>query len=58
MGTEFWTLLFAATSFGFFILHRDKKKTNELRNVKANDGWTLQAWMAFLSFINISWILI
>ena len=56
MGTGFWTFLFAATSFGFFILHRDKKKTNELRNVKARDGWTLQAWMAFLSFINIKFI--
>jgi len=54
--TGFWTIIFAATSFGFFILHRDKRKTNEFRNVKANPGWTLQAWIAILSFMEIPFI--
>ena len=56
IGTEFWTFLFAATSFGFFVLHRDKRKTNEFRNVKAKPGWTLQAWCFILDFMNIRFI--
>ena len=56
IGTGFWTFLFAATSFGFFVLHRDKRKTNEFRNVKAKNGWTLQAWIAILNFIKIQFI--
>ena len=56
LGTGFWTILFAATSFGFFILHRDKRKTNEFRNVKAKPGWTLQAWLFILNFLNLEFI--
>lgn len=56
IGTGFWTFLFAATAFGFFVLHRDKRKTNEFRNVKAKPGWTLQAWCFILDFMNIRFI--
>ena len=56
LGTGFWTFLFAATSFGFFVLHRDKRKTNEFRNVEAKHGWTLQGWIAILSFMKIKFI--
>ena len=56
LGTGFWTALFAATSFGFFILHRDKRKTNEFRNVKAKSGWTLQAWIFILKSLNFEFI--
>ncbi len=56
LGTGFWTFLFAATSFGFFILHRDKRKTNEFRNVDPSPGWTLSAWIAMLNFMKIDYI--
>ncbi len=56
LGTGFWTFLFAATAFGFFILHRDKRKNNEFRNVEAKHGWILQAWIALLSFMKIQFI--
>ena len=56
LGTSFWTFLFAATSFGFFILHRDKRKTNQFRGVEPSHGWTLSAWIALLEFMNIEYI--
>lgn len=56
IGTGFWTFLFAATSFGFFVLYRDKRRTNELRNVEPSPGWTLQAWIAILNFLKIEYI--
>ena len=56
LGTNFWTFLFAATSFGFFILHRDKRKTNQFRGVEPSHGWTLSAWIALLEFMNIEYI--
>ena len=56
LGTSFWTFLFAATSFGFFILHRDKRKTNQFRGVEPSHGWTLSAWIALLKFMNIEYI--
>ena len=56
LGTGFWTFLFSATSFGFFILHRDKRKTNEFRKVDPSPGWTLSAWIALLKFMKIEYV--
>jgi len=38
--TGFWTFFFAATAFCFFIVHRDRRKSNEEKGVEAEVGWT------------------
>ena len=38
--TGFWTFLFTATAFCFFVIHRDRKKSNEVRELEPEDGWT------------------
>ena len=38
--TGFWTFLFTATAFCFFVIHRDRKKSNEIRELEPEDGWT------------------
>ena len=51
--TQFWTFLFAIISFCFFTIYRDRKKTNEIRNIDPAIGWTGQIWHFILGILNI-----
>ena len=51
--TRFWTFLFAATAFCFFIIHRDRKKSNEYRDVKPVAGFIRQGWYFILTKLGI-----
>jgi len=53
VGTGFWVFLFSAVSFCFFVVHRDRKKSNEFRGVEPNDGWIRQGWYFILGKLNI-----
>tara|TARA_B100000686_G_scaffold123097_1_gene130390 strand:+ start:2844 stop:4517 length:1674 start_codon:yes stop_codon:yes gene_type:complete len=51
--TGFWTFLFTATAFCFFIIHRDRKKSNEAKGVEAEEGWTKYVCRIILTKIGI-----
>ena len=53
VGTGFWVFLFSAVSFCFFVVHRDRKKSNEFRGVEPNDGLIRQGWYFVLGKLNI-----
>ncbi len=53
VGTGFWIFLFSAVSFCFFVVHRDRKKSNEFRGVEPNNGWIRQGWYFALGKLNI-----
>ena len=53
VGTGFWVFLFSAVSFCFFIVHGDRKKSNEFRGVEPNDGLIRQGWYFVLGKLNI-----
>ena len=53
VGTGFWVFLFSAMAFCFFVVHRDRKKSNEFRGVEPNDGWIRQGWCFVLGKLNI-----
>jgi len=53
VGTGFWVFLFSAVSFCFFVVHRDRKKSNEFRGVEPNDGVIRQGWYFVLGKLNI-----
>ena len=52
-GTGFWTFFLAIISIGFFIIHRDRKKTNEFRGVEPKPGLILQAYQYILNYFKI-----
>jgi len=52
-GTGFWTFFLAAISIGFFIIHRDRKKTNEFRGVDPKSSLILRAYYYILSYFKI-----
>ena len=52
-GTGFWTFFLAIISIGFFIIHRDRKKTNEFRGVDPKLGLILQAYQYILNYFKI-----
>lgn len=52
-GTGFWTFFLAAISIGFFIIHRDRKKTNEFRGVDPKPGLITQAYQYILTYFKI-----
>ncbi len=52
-GTGFWTFFLAIISIGFFIIHRDRKKTNEFRGVDPKPGLILQAYQYILNYFKI-----
>ena len=52
-GTGFWTFFLAAISIGFFIIHRDRKKTNEFRRVDPKPGLITQAYQYILTYFKI-----
>ena len=52
-GTGFWTFFLAIISIGFFIIHRDRKKTNEFRGVDPKSGLILQAYQYILNYFKI-----
>ena len=53
VGTGFWVFLFSAMAFCFFVVHRDRKKSNEFRDVEPIDGWIQQGWYFVLGKLNI-----
>ena len=53
VGTGFWVFLFSAMAFCFFVVHRDRKKSNEFRGVEPIDGWIRQGWYFVLGKLNI-----
>lgn len=53
VGTGFWTFLFAAVAFCFFIIHRDRKKSNEFKGVQPADGWIRQGWNFVLTRLGV-----
>ena len=53
VGTGFWVFLFSAMAFCFFVVHRDRKKSNEFRGVEPIDGWIRQGWCFILGKLNI-----
>lgn len=53
IGTGFWVFLFSAMAFCFFVVHRDRKKSNEFRGVEPIDGWIRQGWCFVLGKLNI-----
>ncbi len=53
VGTGFWVFLFSAMAFCFFVVHRDRKKSNEFRGVEPIDGWIRQGWCFVLGKLNI-----
>ena len=53
VGTGFWVFLFSAMAFCFFVVHRDRKKSNEFRGVEPIDGWVRQGWCFVLGKLNI-----
>jgi len=53
IGTGFWIFLFSAMAFCFFVVHRDRKKSNEFRGVEPIDGWIRQGWCFVLGKLNI-----
>ena len=53
VGTGFWVFLFSAVSFCFFVVHRDRKKSNEFRGVEPNDGVIRQGCYFVLGKLNI-----
>lgn len=52
-GTGFWTFFLAIISIGFFIIHRDRKKTNEFRGVDPKPGLILQGYHYILNYFKI-----
>ena len=40
-------------AFCFFVVHRDRKKSNEFRGVEPIDGWVRQGWCFVLGKLNI-----
>ena len=52
-GTGFWTFFLAVISIGFFIIHRDRKKTNEFRGVEPKPGLILQGYHYILKYFKI-----
>ncbi|MFL2945200.1 MAG: hypothetical protein ACJZ33_04230 [Candidatus Poseidoniales archaeon] len=52
-GTGFWTFFLAIISIGFFIIHRDRKKTNEFRGVDPKPGLMLQGYHYILNYFKI-----
>ena len=52
-GTGFWTFFLAAISIGFFIIHRDRRKTNEFRGVDPKPGLILQAYHYILKYFKV-----
>ena len=52
-GTGFWTFFLAVISIGFFIIHRDRKKTNEFRGVEPKPGLMLQGYHYILKYFKI-----
>ena len=53
VGTGFWVFLFSAMAFCFFVVHRDRKKSNEFRDVEPIEGWIQQGWYFVLGKLNI-----
>ena len=53
VGTGFWVFLFSAMAFCFFVVHRDRKKSNEFRGVEPIYGWIRQGWCFVLGKLNI-----
>ena len=53
IGTGFWTFLFSAVTFCFFIIHRDRKKSNEFRDVEPANGWIGQGWNLVLTKLGV-----
>ena len=53
VGTGFWVFLFSAMAFCFFVVHRDRKKSNEFKGVEPNDGLIRQGWYFVLGKLNI-----
>jgi len=51
--TGFWTFLFTAMAFCFFIIHRDRKKSNEAKGVEPVNGWIKQGWDIVLTKLSI-----
>ena len=51
--TGFWTFLFVAMAFCFFVIHRDRKKSNEVKGVEPIDGWIKQAWNIVLEKLGV-----
>ena len=52
-GTGFWTFFLAIVSIGFFIIHRDRKKTNQFREVDPKPGLILQGYHYILNYFKI-----
>ena len=52
-GTGFWTFFLGIISIGFFIIHRDRKKTNEFRGVEPKPGLILQVYQYILNYFKI-----
>ena len=52
-GTGFWTFFLAVISIGFFIIHRDRKKTNEFRDVEPKPCLILQGYHYILKYFKI-----
>ena len=53
VGTGFWVFLFSAMAFCFFVVHRDRKKSNEFRDVEPIDGGIQQGWYFVLGKLYI-----